>query len=142
MQIKHENLNNKSRFRGEGWLSVFFTLAEESDPFLSWIAAARTSENDVIGENNDANAEIKVDLSKLLPKTSMMRKTISGYIGTETIPECKMSTGWYIISEPYDISAADLKFFTDMYADEKGNRRRAHEALPNTPVYTFHPLIK
>ena len=71
----------------------------------------------------------------------MMKKTISGYIGTETFPTCKTQTGWYVISEPFDISTADLNWFKSLYDKENGNRRNVQPTTETFAIYQFTPLL-
>ena len=45
-----------------------------------------------------------MDLTQLLTPTFAMENFISGYYGSDTMPDCLMTFIWYLIETPFEIS--------------------------------------
>jgi hypothetical protein len=65
---------------------------ESVNPFFDFIEPAK------------GGSEISVDLSILLTQISGVLSTVSGYLGTDTMPNCDKTLCWYVVNEPYTIT--------------------------------------
>lgn len=72
-----------------------------------------TKPNDFFAWQADATGgkALTIDLSPLLDKISGTTKSVSGYMGTDSMPGCDYGTCWYIMNEPQTISNDQLNFF-------------------------------
>lgn len=52
-----------------------------------------------------------IDLSLYLSKISGTIQSVSGYMGTDSMPGCTYGTCWYIINEVQTINQSELDFF-------------------------------
>jgi hypothetical protein len=70
---------------GQAAVSVFFKIdaAAVANPFFAWQADPTT---------------IPIDLSLILTKTAGTTMNISGYSGTDTMPNCTSGICWYLIN--------------------------------------------
>jgi len=54
-----------------------------------------------------------LDLSKILTKGIAMSSNMYGYKGTDSMPPCTRNLCWFLKSDPYQITAEELKVFKD-----------------------------
>lgn len=54
---------------------------------------------------------MNVDPSAFLTQISGTTSTVTGYMGTDTMPGCTYGTCWYIMNEVQTINQSELDFF-------------------------------
>jgi hypothetical protein len=76
-----------------GAISILFQLDDVSppNPFFNWQASVT------------AGQPVTVDINSILNKVGGMTNTVSGYSGTDTMPDCG-KVCWYIVNQPQTIT--------------------------------------
>lgn len=52
-----------------------------------------------------------MDLTQILTPTFAMENFISGYYGSDTMPDCLTTFIWYLVETPFEISQKQLDYF-------------------------------
>jgi hypothetical protein len=79
--------------RTGGVISVLFKVDDtKPNSFFDWQAAAT------------AGGDVNIDISLLLSRVAGSTTTVTGYIGTDSMPPCTSSTCWYVVNQPFYIS--------------------------------------
>lgn len=76
-----------------------------------------------------------MDLSQILDIGAGLFTTVSGYIGTDTMPPCTNYVCWYLYNSPFLITQQQLDFFK--VDNVKHNIRTNNLAPLNTYKYNF-----
>jgi hypothetical protein len=88
-------------FSNNSAVSILFKIDDtvDANPFFSWQADA------------DGTKPITLDLSPLLDKVAGATKSVSGYMGSDSMPGCDYGTCWYIMNQPLTIKSSQVDFF-------------------------------
>lgn len=54
---------------------------------------------------------MNIDLSQLVPKTLGVNVDITGYRGTDSMPDCNYVICWYVLQTPYTMTTEQYNFF-------------------------------
>lgn len=86
---------------GTSILSLLFQIddGEPANPFFNWQA------------NATAGLDVNIDLSQLVPKTLGVNVDITGYRGTDSMPDCNYVICWYVLQTPYKMTTEQYNFF-------------------------------
>ena len=90
MQIFGNDTYNRALacFSQHSAISVFFKLDDTStNPFFDWQAEA------------SKGGTVTIDPSLFLTQISGTTATVSGYMGTDSMPPCSYGTCWYLMNE-------------------------------------------
>jgi len=80
-------------------ISILFELDDASNnPWFDWQA------------NATAGLPVTVDLNSILSKVGGTTNSVSGYSGSDTMPDCG-KVCWYIVNQPQQINSTQLNFF-------------------------------
>lgn len=54
--------------------------------------------------NDSSKTNGTMDLSKILDLAASMKSNVAGYVGTDTMPDCKKGVCWYIYEKVFNIT--------------------------------------
>mmetsp|Transcript_4749 Transcript_4749/g.8126 ORF Transcript_4749/g.8126 Transcript_4749/m.8126 type:complete len:159 (-) Transcript_4749:84-560(-) len=116
MQIFHKDTHKRclACSSKQAALSVFFSLDKGTLPTGSFFDFQEKEE--------------QLDISQLLKVDAAMDSYISGYIGTDTMPDCSLRLCWYVYEEPFLLTQSQLDFFKAKSPDVPHNAREANAA--------------
>ena len=64
---------------------------------------------------------MNVDPSILLSQIAGVQTSVTGYSGSDSIPECTLYLCWYVVNQPFTITTAQRDFF--VYPNQVSNNR-------------------
>ena len=131
MQIFAADVNHRSLYcqAHKSAISLMFKVDDASvNPFFDFIETAKSG------------SELKVDLDILLTQISGVLNTVSGYLGTDTMPNCDKTLCWYIVNEPYTITTAQLLFF-QTYMPNNRKTFLFSESTATSTYYNTGPFV-
>lgn len=85
-------------FSNNSAVSIFFKIGD-ANSFFDWQSDAT------------ANNDVSIDLTTLLSQVAGTTKSVSGYMGADSMPPCSYGTCWYLVNEVETISQAQVDFF-------------------------------
>lgn len=91
-----------------GVVSVMFYIDDTyTGDFFDWIP------------NAQAGNEVTIDVGKILTQITGVTNTVSGYRGSDTMPNCSNPVCWYVVNEAFPITTEQLAFFQAQGANNR-----------------------
>ena len=110
---------------GTSIVSYFFNIDanDQPNPFFDWQ-----------GETNPS-----VNLTMLSDKSFGMFENLTGYAGTDSMPDCPYRTCWYLLEKAYTLSQAQFDFFKVPNVLSNNRQLAGYESY-KVGIFSFGPF--
>ncbi len=88
---------------------------------------------------NFLDGKSELDLSTLIPIDFSLKEYVTGYVGTNTVPNCERGVCWYILRNVHSIGPDQLEKLK--VKDVKANNRVTSQPVKNYKQYDAAGLL-